>query len=180
MQDRQAGVSPPFLLLTMRYTKFAMKQLRYWFALLGAGVAPACWAVLPMGIVNTQALAFGSFAAGSGGSVTVSAAGVRSAGGGVVLLSSGAGAAAQFSVTGDPNVSYSITLPADGDVSLTSGANRMAVNNFTSSPSATMPSTGLLSAGGSQTLMVGATLGVGINQASGSYSGSFDVIVNYP
>lgn len=164
----------------MRYTKFAMKQLRFWFALLGAVLAPACWAVNPIAIVNTQALAFGSFAAGSGGSVTLSAAGVRSAGGVVVLLSSDAGAAAQFSVTGDPNVSYSITLPANGGVALTSGANSMAVNNFTSNPSASTPSTGLLSAGGSQTLTVGATLSVGSNQASGSYSGSFNVIVNYP
>lgn len=158
-----------------------MKQLRFWFALLGASaVAPSSWAVLPIGIVNTQALAFGSFAAGSGGSVTVSPAGVRSAGGGVVLLSAGAGAAAQFSVTGDPNLTYSITLPANGVVSLTSGGNSMAINNFTSNPVATSASTGLLSAGGSQTLSVGATLSVGSNQPSGNYSGSFDVIVNYP
>lgn len=155
-----------------------MKQFRFWFALLGVVLAPACWAAIT--IVNTQALAFGSFSAGSGGGVTVSPGGMRSAGGGVVLLSSGAGTAAQFSVTGDPSVTYSITLPANGGVSLTSGANSMALNNFTSTPSASTPSTGLLSAGGSQTLSVGATLSVGSNQASGSYSGSFDVTVNYP
>lgn len=151
-----------------------MKQIRFWFALLCAVVAPACWAAA-IAIVNTQALAFGSFAAGSGGSVTVSSGGIRSAGGGVVLLSSGAGAAAQFSVTGDPNVSYAISLPADGTVSLASGANSMAVNTFTSSPSLT----GTLGAGGGQTLSVGATLSVGSNQAIGSYSGAFDVTVNY-
>lgn len=155
-----------------------MKQFRFWFALLGAVLAPACWAAIA--IVNTQALAFGSFAAGSGGSVTVGPGGGRSAGGGVVLLSSGAGAAAQFSVTGDPSVTYSITLPANGGVSLTSGGNSMALNNFTSTPSASTPSTGLLSVGGSQTLSVGATLSVGSNQPSGNYSGSFDVTVNYP
>lgn len=152
-----------------------MKQLRFWFALLCAVVAPACWAVNPITIVNTQALAFGSFAAGSGGSVTVSAAGVRSAGGGVVLLSAGAGSGASFSVTGDPNLTYAITLPANGVAALSSGANSMALTAFTSSPA----STGVLSAGGSQTLSVGATLGVGGNQAAGNYSGSFNVIVNY-
>lgn len=151
-----------------------MKQLRFWFALLCAVVAPACWAAAIV-IVNTQALAFGSFAAASGGSVTVSAGGMRSVGGGVALLSAGAGTAAQFAVSGDANVTYAISLPADGTVSLASGTNSMAVNTFTSSPSPT----GTLGAGGAQTLSVGATLSVGSNQAIGSYSGTFDVTVNY-
>lgn len=151
-----------------------MKQLRFWFALLGAVVTPACWAATIV-IVNTQALAFGSFAAGSGGSVTVSAGGMRSAGGGVALLSAGAGTAAQFAVSGDANLTYAISLPGNGVVSLTSGSNSMTLNNFTSSPNLT----GALSVGGSQTLAVGATLSVGSNQASGSYSGTFDVTVNY-
>ncbi|MDO8771956.1 MAG: DUF4402 domain-containing protein [Burkholderiaceae bacterium] len=124
---------------------------------------------------STQSLAFGSLVAGSGGNVTVSPASVRSTSGGVVLVPSGAGAAAQFSVTGDPSATYAITLPANGVVLLTSGSNTMAVNNFTSNPA----SIGQLSGGGSQTLTVGATLGVGSNQASGSYSGSFNVTVIY-
>ncbi len=140
-------------------------------ALLGASVS---WAAV-IAISNTQGLAFGKFVAGSAGTVTVSPAGVRSASGGVVLVPSGAGAAAQFSVTGDPNLTYAITLPGDGAVSLTSGANSMAVTTFTSSPSPT----GTLGAGGTQTLLVGATLSVGSNQATGNYSGAFDVTVNY-
>jgi hypothetical protein len=48
------------------------------------------------------------------------------------------------------------------------------LSNFSSSPSV-----GQLSAGGTQTLAVGATLTVGSSQATGSYSGSFDVTVNY-
>lgn len=124
---------------------------------------------------STQPLAFGSLVAGSGGNVTVSPASVRSASGGVVLVPSGPGAAAQFSVTGDPSATYAISLPANGVVSLTSGANSIAVNTFTSSPNLT----GTLSIGGSQTLYVGATLDVGSNQPSGSYSGSFSVTVNY-
>lgn len=126
-------------------------------------------------ISNTQALAFGKFVAGAGGSVIVSPAGARSASGGVVLVPSSSGSAAQFSVSGDANATYTISLPADGTVSLASGANSMAVNTFTSSPSPT----GTLSAGGAQTLSVGATLSVGSNQAIGSYSGTFDVTVNY-
>lgn len=140
-------------------------------ALMAASVS---WAAA-IAISNTQALAFGKFVAGAGGSVSVSPAGGRSASGGVVLVPSGAGAAAQFAVSGDANVTYAISLPADGTVSLASGTNSMAVNTFTSSPS----STGTLGAGGAQTLSVGATLSVGSNQAIGSYSGTFDVTVNY-
>lgn len=149
-------------------------------ALFGALVAFGTWAghqtpVTAISISSTQDLAFGKFAAGSGGSVIVSAAGSRSATGGVVLVSSGAGAPARFSVTGDANLTYAITLPANDTVVLTNGAQTMAVNNFSSSPSGT----GQLSPTGSQTLAVGATLGVGANQATSSYSGSFDVFVDY-
>lgn len=136
--------------------------------------ASVSWAAA-IALSNTQALAFGKFVAGSGGTVTVSPAGGRSASGGVVLVSSGPGAAAQFIVSGDANATYAISLPGPGEVSLASGSNNMAVNNFTSSPSLT----GTLGAGGSQTLSVGATLSVGSNQAPGSYSGAFVVTVNY-
>lgn len=139
-----------------------------------ATAASVSWGAV-IAISNTGALAFGKFVAGSGGTVAVSANGVRSASGGVMLVPSGAGAAAQFAVSGDPNRTYSISLPADGTVALASGTNSMAVNTFTSSPSLT----GTLSAGGTQTVSVGATLSVGSNQATGSYSGSFDVTVNY-
>lgn len=149
-------------------------RARVLFALAGAlMVASVGWAAA-IAISNTQALAFGKFVAGSGGAVTVSPAGGRSASGGVILVSSGPGAAAQFIVSGDANATYTITLPVT-EVLLTSGANSMAVNNFTSSPS----SIGTLGAGGTQTLSVGATLSVGGNQAIGSYSGAFDVTVNY-
>lgn len=137
-------------------------------------VASVSWAAA-IAISNTQELVFGKFAAGAGGSVIVSPAGARSASGGVVLLSSSSGIAAQFSVSGDANATYTISLPDDGTVSLASGANSMAVNTFTSSPSPT----GTLGAGGTQTLSVGATLTVSGNQPIGSYSGAFVVTVDY-
>ena len=154
-----------------------MRKLSLLFTLAWAATAaPASWAG-PMGIGgSTQPLAFGSVVAASGGSVTVAVNPLgRSGSGGVVLLPSGSWSAASFSVTGDPSATYAITLPANGVVALTSGANSMAVDNFTSSPAAT----GQLGGGGSQTLMVGATLSVAGNQASGSYSGSFTLTVNY-
>jgi hypothetical protein len=137
-------------------------------------VASVSWAAA-IAISNTQELVFGKFATGSGGSIIVSPAGARSASGGVVLLPSSSGIAAQFSVSGDASATYTISLPDDGTVSLASGANSMAVNTFTSSPSPT----GTLGAGGTQTLSVGATLTVSGNQPIGSYSGAFVVTVDY-
>lgn len=152
-----------------------MKKFRFLLALACAATAASVsWGAV-IAISNTQALAFGKFVSGSGGAVIVSAAGVRSASGGVVLVPSDAGVAAQFAVSGDPNLTYAITLPADGTVSLASGANTMALNSFTSNPSVT----GTLGGAGTQTVSVGATLSVGSNQAVGNYSGSFDVTVNY-
>lgn len=127
-------------------------------------------------LVANQALAFGSFAPGvSSGAVTISAAGARSSGGGVFLVASGAGSAASYTVGGTSSATYAITLPSNGVVVLTSGPNSMAVNNFSSNP----VGTGVMGGGGTQTLAVGATLTVGANQATGSYSGSFNVTVEY-
>ena len=131
---------------------------------------------LEIAIQNTQGLAFGSFVAGSGGSVTVSTSGGRSANGGVLLIPSSTSSAAQFTVTGDANATYTIQLPSNDFVKLTGPGSDMVINDFTSSPSG---AAGQLSAGGSQTLLVGGTLNVANDQSPGNYSGSFTVIVDY-
>ena len=52
----------------------------------------------------------------------------------------------------------------------------MTVDNFVSSPDDTNPVT----LGGAATVLrVGATLNVAANQVSGTYTGTFDVSVNY-
>jgi hypothetical protein len=161
----------------MNFGKTALEKYRARLLLVLAcafAAASVSWAVTPIAVTNTQALAFGKFAAGSGGAVTVNPNGMRSASGGVVLAAS-SGAAAQFAVSGDPNLIYAISLPADGTVVLSSGTYTMALNSFLSNPGGI----GQLSAGGTQAVSVGATLSVGSNQAAGGYSGSFDVTVNY-
>lgn len=133
------------------------------------------YAAASIAISHPQALGFGRFAAGAGGTVTVSPNGARSRGGGVILVPSASGSAAQFGVSGEPSASYAITLPANGIVALVSGPNTMAVNGFSSSPNAV----GQLSLGGAQTLLIGATLSVGANQPPGSYAGSFNISIDY-
>lgn len=131
---------------------------------------------LEIAIQNTQGLAFGSFVSGSGGTVTVSTNGGRSASGGVLLIPSSSSSAAQFTVTGDADATYTIQLPGNDFVKLTGPGSDMVIDDFTSSPSG---AAGQLSAGGSQTLLIGGTLNIANGQLPGNYSGSFTVIVDY-
>jgi hypothetical protein len=129
-------------------------------------------------LTNFRSLDFGRFVAGGGGTVTVGPTGARSSSGGVVLLNSPGAGAAVFNVgksIGDAsNKAVAITLPANGSVRLSSGANSMAVNAFVTSPATilTVPNGGV-------TLSVGATMTVAPNQPRGNYSGSFPLIVNF-
>jgi hypothetical protein len=155
------------------------------FALAGAAVGVSSYAatatangtasvIAPMAITKTLDLRFGKFAPGAtAGTVVMTTAGVRSATGGVVLSALGAGGAASFNVTGDTTATYAITLPVAA-VTITSGANNMSLDTFISNP----VTTGTLTAG-AQTLLVGGTLNVGISQAAGDYTGTFDVVVEY-
>ena len=136
-------------------------------------------------IVNNDSLTFGAFVVGSGGTVTINASsGARSASGGVMLMNSPY-REARFTVScvadggADTCTSTSYySIDPVADISLTSGAHSLSVNNFSVYSVNTATSSGQLF-GGSDSLKVGATLTVGNNQAPGSYSGSFSVIVVY-
>lgn len=153
-----------------------LRALRRWLAL-AACVLGASAVQAQITIVNTGGLSFGSFVAGSGGTIAVATNGGRSKTGGVMLVAQGGSStAAQFTVSGTAAATYVITLPSDATVALSDGnGHSMAVNSFVSYPSAT----GTLSGAGTQILSVGATLTVGNAQAPGSYTGSFPVTVNY-
>ncbi len=129
----------------------------------------------PITISADRDLTFGSIAPGPvGGSVTIDPAGGRTAAG-VVVLGSGFGAASYTVRISGGNPHYTITLPSS--VLLQGpGAANMTVDTFVSSPSGTGmvdPSIGRVGR-----LDVGATLRVGPNQPSGSYSAPFLVTVN--
>lgn len=134
--------------------------------------------ITPITIANTGNMNFGNVAvSATGGTVILAPAGTRTITGGVTLPAvPGTVAAAHFLVTGTNNYTYSITLPVVA-TTVTSGANTMTVTAFTSNPG----TTGTLSATGTQTIDVGATLNIAANQAAGTYvSGTpFPVIVNY-
>jgi hypothetical protein len=91
---------------------------------------------------------------------------------------------AKFAVGGQANASYAITLPTAA-VTLTSGTNNMTASAFTASVNgaATVPATpsptGNTGPTATQSFTVGATLAVGANQASGDYTGAFNVTVTY-
>jgi len=143
-----------------------------------ASASASATIISPISITKTVDLDFGNVAAsGAAGTVVISPAGVRSTTGGVSLpVIPGTVTAASFDVAGQGNYTYAITLPAAA-ITISSGANTMSVNAFTSTPL----TTGTLSVGGTQTVTVGATLNVGASQASGLYTSGtpFDVTVNY-
>jgi len=132
--------------------------------------------VAPLEITKVADLKFGNIAAGpSAGTVVMSAADVRTGTGGVTLIAAGnVSNAAAFDITGYPDASFTISLPAS-ITTLASGANEMEVDNFVSSLGASSN----LDGSGEAELKVGATLNVDANQAVGLYTGSFDVTIAY-
>ncbi|MBV8603127.1 MAG: DUF4402 domain-containing protein [Pelomonas sp.] len=141
------------------------------------GALAALPAAAQQAVTNTVGLSFGAFTAGAGGTLTVGSTGARSSTGGVLLVNQGAGAAAQFMLSGgSSSEAVSISLPADGTVQLSNGSQTMTLSGFTST---LVNGNGMLSMSGTGSFSVGATLSVGASQAAGNYSGNFSVTVNY-
>jgi hypothetical protein len=154
----------------------ASRRLKLWVlpAILLAALAPGN---AKQTFSSSQALSFGRFAAATAGTITVTPAGVRTSTGGVILLTSTPTAAKFTNTDNTPkmaNAAVIITLPTDGSVVMSSGANQMSLRTFTSNPSGT----GIMS-GGSLQISVGATLVVNANQPRGNYSGSIPVTIQY-
>jgi hypothetical protein len=133
--------------------------------------------IQPLGIAQAAGMDFGDVAADPTVSTSVDLDINGNATSSDGASTSGVAAAGAFTVTGLTDATYVITLPLDGDVTLTSGANSMAVTGFTSSLGAT-GSTGTLT-GGSDDITVGATLNLGANQPVGTYNGTYVITVEY-
>ena len=118
----------------------------------------------------TAALSFGRFTRGTGGTVTVTAAGVGSVGADVTFVPGSTTTADSFTVAGDASRSFAITTTG-GNV--TSGATNLP---FTTTPSA---ATGTLSATGAASFTVGGTLTVSATAPTGAYLGTYTATVTY-
>ena len=144
------------------------------FAQVSASATATASIIAPLTITESANMNFGTLIPSTtAGTVVLSPAGALTP---TNVTPSGSGVtAASFAITGTGSLTFSITLPADG-YQITSGANNMVLNSFSSS----LGASGSLS-GGTATLNVGATLVVGASQASGTYTNGtgFQVTVNY-
>ena len=131
--------------------------------------------IIEMSVTTQGNMAFGDVSTStSAGSVVLSTTGDRTSIGGATINSSIPGSPGEFSATGEPLAVFSVSMPAT--VQLTSSSNNsMTVDNFISEPSIS----GQLDGSGNQSVLVGATLHVGSQQAFGSYSGLMSLNVNY-
>lgn len=140
--------------------------------------------VTPIAVVAATDLQFGTFAALTGGTITVSTSGARSST--VVFGMAGATpTAARFNITGQASTTYSITHSGTAVLTNTTGVGAETMNlakcsdlNAGNITSGTV-NAGLLDATGNQSLYVGGTLTVASNQAPGVYSGSIVATVEY-
>lgn len=130
-----------------------------------------------IGITNTTALGFGSAIAdaATAGTVVMGTGGARTCTT-VTCVAQDAGQASAFDVNGEAGYTYAIKLPASTTLSDTATTpNTMTVDTFTDSKAGT----GTLSASGADSFTVGATLHVGAGQVADTYTGTFDVTVEY-
>ena len=168
---------------TFRSTSNVFRCAVLALAIAGAGSAIAAedtavatgTVIAPLQITKTADLVFGSFAPGAtGGTVTISTAGVRGQSGDVVLAGTAA-AAAKFDVTGEGGMNYSITL-TPAPLTRSGGTETMAFTAESDITSGTLTGTG---GAGAQSFFVGGVLTVAAGQVPGNYVGSVKATVAY-
>lgn len=131
--------------------------------------------IQPIEITTTSQMDFASLDAQTGGEVVLTPDNQRRATGGVILAEGGAVSAATFKVTGEPGLSFNISLPNSSHI-LTNGNENIIIRDFESS----MNSTESLGSG-TKEFSVGATLDIEGGQDPGFYSSTVPlaVTVNY-
>lgn len=117
-------------------------------------------------------LAFGHIIPGTGGTVTVTSAGVVTPSTGVTLTTQLPTGPAQFKVIGEADFHYSITMDTTTTITNGSGGS-MTVNGLEHN------ATDTLDGRGEEVFKVGGVLSVSSGQATGSYTGSFNVDAAY-
>lgn len=144
-----------------------------------ATAAATATIVAPITISKQADMNFGNISVTTGGTIVLSTGGTRAINGGVSASSAmGGQSAAAFTVAGEGDYAFNVTLPSSA-VTLTrnSGSETMTIDAFT------MNGTNPLNlSSGSYNLLVGATLHVAASQVAGTYttgSSPFTVTVAY-
>ncbi len=163
-----------FLALVIVMVSFAVSS----YGQVSATATASATIITPITITKTTDMNFGNVAVNNtAGTVVMATDNSRTVTGGCTLpATAGTVAAAAFGISGVASATYSITLPSSA-TTITSGANTMTVDTWTSNPTPT----GTLDGTGASTLLVGATLHVAGSQAAGTYTSAtpFTVTVNY-
>jgi Mat/Ecp fimbriae major subunit len=140
--------------------------------------------ITPITLANTgsQALDFGVIARGTTDATVIVAASASPsanvATGDAVILSSAAQTAAKFTVGGESGKTYVITIPSTTQT-IISGANHLDITNFTCSNITAPATSGSATIGTNDVFYVGGTLAVPAAAIAASYTGTFNVTVNY-
>ncbi|MDH5408963.1 MAG: DUF4402 domain-containing protein [Gammaproteobacteria bacterium] len=161
-------------ILTISTAGFALASMSGSVQAATATASASATILTPIAIATTTNMSFGDVYADnvSSGTVVLDTAGARTVTGGASTGPT-AGTAAVFAVTGTPSATYAVTLPATPVTIQNVALDSMTVDTYVSN------SGGALSGAGTDSFNVGATLNVGISQPTGSYTGNFDVTVNY-
>lgn len=120
-------------------------------------------------------LAFGSFTAERAGTVSIDASTGNRTSNGPSLLSSGV-SRGQINLTGAPETSFQVSLPATVDLVATGTTQKMPLAIKTSLTN----SAGQLNNTGTGAFFIGGDLTVALNQAPGTYTANIAVTVSYP
>ena len=131
--------------------------------------------ITPITLANSQALDFGIIARGTTDATVVVAANAAPSRsvltGDAVILTSAPQTAAKFTVGGEDGKTYAITIPTTQTI--ISGANHLDITSFTCSNG----TSGTI--GTNNEFYVGGTLSVPVAAVAASYTGTFNVTVNY-
>jgi hypothetical protein len=123
-------------------------------------------------VSESRSLNFGQVLTLGAGTVIISAEAVPVRTGTAMIITNSSFSSGSFDVTGDEDLSYTVTVPTT--ISLV-GTGAAIAGSLISSPAA---AAGLLTSG-AQTVYVGGTITVAATQAAGSYSATYDVTVSY-
>lgn len=141
--------------------------------------------VRPLSFIKVEDLNFGRvISSGTAGTVVLASDGTRTRTGGATLAGTEGVQVARFAGDGTQNQMVSVSVGANS-IFITGPGTQMRVRDFTISsvPVTNLTTTPvqlrLSAAAGTFNFGIGATLEVGANQAAGTYTGTWTIILNY-